>query len=82
MWKWIASGVVALGLMAPLAAAPTAQAAERQGHHRRHECFEVMCRRCGAEPWLCHGRYDCREEAEHAEHHLRERGFEAFVRPG
>ena len=79
----IASGVVGLGLMAPLAAAPTAQAREKEDHHHcRHECFEVMCRRCCGEPWHCHGRYDCREEAEHAEHHLRKRGFEAFVRPG
>ncbi len=86
MGKWIASGVVALGLLALPAAVSTAQAHERDNHpvyesHRHHDdCFEVMYRRCSDDPWSCYGRFDRREEAEHAEHHLRRHGFEAFVR--
>ena len=80
MWKWIASGVMAVGLVSPLAAVPTAQAQEWEAHHHRQERFEVMFRPDCHCPWQCYGRYDCREEAEHAEHHLRARGFEAFVR--
>ena len=86
MGKWIASGVVALGLLGLPAAVPTAQANERdnhpvyESHHHHHdECFEVLYRR-GGEPWSVYGRYDRREEAEHAEHHLRRHGYEAFVR--
>ncbi len=88
MGKWIASGVVGLGLLGLPAAVPTAQANERDNHpvyesrhhHHHDECFEVLYRRCSDEQWSCYGRYDRREEAEHAEHHLRRHGFEAFVR--
>ena len=86
MGKWIASGVVALGLLGLPAAVPTAQANERddhpvyESHHHHDERFEVMYRRCGGEPWRFYGRFDRREDAEHAEHHLRHHGFEAFVR--
>ena len=88
MLKWIASGVMALGLVSLPAAVPVAQAHEWEEHHhereyehhRHHECFEVLYRPCCDAPWSCYGRFDCREEAEHAEHFLRRQGFEAFVR--
>jgi hypothetical protein len=83
MLKWIGSGVVALGLVTLPAAVPAAQAHEWEEHHYRHyhhECFEVMYRTCCTAPWTCYGRFDDRERAEHAEHHLRRQGFEAFVR--
>ena len=88
---WILSAVAGLGLLTPLAAVPNAQAAQandrvehrevsREDGHRRHRDFEVMYRRCRADSWSCYGRFGCREDAEHAEHHLHREGFEAFVR--
>jgi hypothetical protein len=89
--KWILSGVAGLTLLAPLAAVPAVQAHDRDDHremhrdrdrdeHHRRRDFEVLYRSCCDDPWTCYGRFDCREEAEHAEHHLRARGYEAFVR--
>jgi hypothetical protein len=88
--NWILAAVAGLGLLTPLAAVPVAQANDRVEHreaprqdrdgYRRHRSFEVMYRSCCNDPWNCYGRFDRREEAEHAEHHLHRQGFEAFVR--
>jgi hypothetical protein len=77
--KLTLASVAALGLVVPLATTPTAEAhppVER--HFHRH--FEVVYRRCGWPRWECYGTYRCFEDAEHAAHHLRERGFEARIR--
>ncbi|HVS40377.1 MAG TPA: hypothetical protein VMS17_32770 [Gemmataceae bacterium] len=77
--KWMLSTVTGLTLMTPLAVTPAAQAAPpREAYH--HHRYEVMYRRCGADPWECYGRFDERWEAERAEHFMRHRGYEAYVR--
>jgi hypothetical protein len=79
MFRKILIAVVAsLSLLSPLALPAQTQAHEV---HRRpvHE-FGVYFRGCNREAWRCGGEYRCREDALHAAHHLRERGFEACVR--
>jgi hypothetical protein len=80
--KWMLSTVAGLTLLIPLAVAPAAQAkapeAPREAYH--HHRYEVMYRRCGADPWVCYGRFEERREAERAEHFMRHQGYEAFVR--
>ena len=80
MFRKLAVGaVMSLGLLAPMAAAPAAQAHEfhRHPHHRRH-CFEVLYRECGR--WQCYGRYGCWEDANHAACGVRARGFVVSIR--
>jgi hypothetical protein len=77
--KLFLSGVMGLGLLAPLAAAPAAQAHDY--HHRPHRrSFEVLYRGCDREPWACYGHYWNFRQADHVACSLRERGYEAIVR--
>jgi hypothetical protein len=76
------TAVTALGF---LAAAPAVEAhpsivIEYHGPHHHHRRFEVVYRRCGCPTWECYGSYRCFEDAEHAAHRLRTRGFEVRIR--
>jgi hypothetical protein len=81
------TAVTAVGLLSPLATATPAEAHPpfHEDHefiaHRRFHCeFEVMYRRCDHEPWRCYGEYRSHEYAERVACHLRERGFEVYIR--
>jgi hypothetical protein len=75
--KLVVSAVMGLGVLSPLAAAPAAEAHEY--YHRHHE-YRVFFRRCDREPWECRGCFERWERAERVACHLRERGFEVFIR--
>lgn len=77
MFRKILIAVVAsLSLLSPLALPMPTQAHEIH----RHNDYRVYFRDCSREPWRFAGEYRHREEALRAAHHLRERGFEAYVR--
>jgi hypothetical protein len=76
--KLILGAGIGLGGLIPLAT--PAEAHEIVYVHSHHHRFEVIYRRCDRDPWTCYGRYSYREDARHAAHRLRERGFEARVR--
>jgi hypothetical protein len=77
MFRKILIAVAAsLSLLSPLAIPAETQAHEVM--HRHHE-YRVYFRTCNREAWRCSGEYRCREDAIHAAHHYRERGFEAYV---
>ena len=75
--KFVWSAVVAVGCVAPFAAAPPLNAQSIYQPHRYHH--RVLYRRCGAEPWVLYGRYEHLSAARHAAHHLSTRGFEVLV---
>jgi hypothetical protein len=78
MFRKILIAVVAsLSMLSPLALPSESQA--REVHRQSHE-FRVYFRGCNREAWSCGGEYRCREDASHAAHRLRERGFEVYVR--
>ncbi|MBI1830930.1 MAG: hypothetical protein HYR84_05700 [Planctomycetes bacterium] len=78
--KMIIAVVASLGLMAPLALPEATEAYDRHPVHPHVHYFRVYVRECCQEPWRCYGTYRCSEDAYRAAHHLRHRGFEAFVR--
>lgn len=76
--KLLLSAVVAVGCVTPFAVAPKAEA--EPFHHHHHHCHSVFYRGGCGEPWAFYGRFEHDEQARHAAHHLRERGFEVFIR--
>ena len=74
--KLLLSAIVAVGCVTPFAAASKVSA--ESCHHRHHYC--VFYRANCDEPWVIYCRYEHFEQARHAAHHLRERGFDAYVR--
>ena len=75
--KIMIATVASLSLLSPLAIPTESQAREI---HRQHFDFHVYFRSCDREAWRCAGDYRCRDDAIHAAHHLRERGFVTMVR--
>jgi hypothetical protein len=76
--KILIAAVASLSFLSPLALPAQSEARELAYHHRH--TFEVLVRNCDREPWRCVGSYRFREEAMRVAHHMRERGFEAYVR--
>jgi hypothetical protein len=75
--KLLLSAVVAVGSLAAFAVAPKAEAEPFHHHHHHHSVFY----RCNcSEPWAFYGQFEHYESARHAAYHLRERGFETFIR--
>jgi hypothetical protein len=81
MFRKLAVGaVMSLGLLAPMAAAPAAQAHEDYHHRHYFHRFEVLYRPCGRPYWECYGRYGRWVDADRAACSLRARGFEVSIR--
>jgi hypothetical protein len=76
--KILIAAVASLSFLSPLALPAQSEAREPAYHHRHS--FEVLVRNCDREPWRCVGSYRFRGEAVRVAHHMRERGFEAYVR--
>jgi hypothetical protein len=76
------TAVTALGLLAtvPAVEAHPPVVIDFHGPRHHHHRIEVLYRRCGCPTWECYGSYRCFEDAEHAAHHLRRRGFEVRIR--
>jgi hypothetical protein len=84
--KLLIAGVASLGLLAPLAAVPAANAHEfrhenraEYRHHREHD-FRVFYRDPCRPGWTCAGTYCHHREAERCAEQYRCKGFAVFVR--
>ena len=75
--KILIAAAASLSLLSPLALPAQSEAHEVNVHVH---AYRVYVRDCSREPWRYFRSYHCREDAVHAAHHLRARGFEVFVR--
>jgi hypothetical protein len=83
MRKLFLSGVAGLAALLPLATPASARADNfvyRDHYERYHHRYEVMYRADCHCAWQCYGSFSCFEDADHAAHHLRHRGFEVIIR--
>lgn len=72
-------GLAALGSTpATSSARDTAPAATGNNTYHRH--YHVEYRHDHHHPWRHYGTYDCYEDAAHAAHDLRHRGYETVIR--